>query len=157
MKSPGLKKGFALSQRKYVLDLLAETGMMGSRPIDTPMDSNIQFSKYKGEDFVDASRYRRLVGKLIYLTVTRPNITFAVGFVSQFMQSPKQQHWDALCRILKYLKSAPHKGLLLKPSDDLEIVGFSDASWVGDQLDRRSVSGYCVFIRCNLVTWKSKK
>ena len=97
------------------------------------------------------------MGKLIYLTVTRPDITFAVGVVSQFMQNPKQQHWEAVCRILKYLKSAPGKGLVLKPSDDLDIVGFSDASWAGDRLDRRSVSGYCVFVGGNLVTWKSKK
>ena len=79
------KEGICLSQRKYVLDLLDETGMMGSRPVDTPMDSKIQFSKDEGEDFVDAGRYRRLVGELIYLTVTRLGITFAVGVVSQFM------------------------------------------------------------------------
>ena len=131
--------------------------MMGSRLVDTPMDSNIQFSKDEGEDFVDASRYRRLVGKLIYLTVTRPDITFVVGIVSQFMQTPEQQHWEAVCYILRYLKSAPDKGLVLKPSDNLEIIGFSDTSWAGDRLDRRSISGYCVFIGCNLVAWKSKK
>ena len=66
--------------------------MMGSKPVDTPMDSNIRFSKDDGEDFANAGRYRRLVGKLIYLIVTRPDITCSVGVVSQFMQSPKQQH-----------------------------------------------------------------
>ena len=79
------KEGIFLSQRKYVLDLLEETGLKGSKPVDTPMDSNIKFSKTDGEDFNDVERYRRLVAMLIYLTVTRPNITLSVGVVSQFM------------------------------------------------------------------------
>ena len=83
------REGICLSERKYILDLLGETGMLGSRPVDTPMNSNVQFSMNEGEDFGDAERYMRLVGKLIYLTVTRPDITFSVGVVSQFMQNPK--------------------------------------------------------------------
>ena len=96
------KEGIFLSQRKYVLDLLDETGMAGSKPTDPPMDSNTNFTKNDGKDFTDLERYRRLVGKLIYLTITLPDITFSTGVVSQFMQSPKQHHWEAVCRILRY-------------------------------------------------------
>ena len=151
------KEGVCLSQRKYVLDLLDEIGLKGSKPVDTPMDSNVKFSKTEGEDFKDAERYRRLVGKLIYLTVTRPDIIFSVGVVNQFMQNPKLSHWEAVCRILRYLKGSPGKGLVLKPTNNLDIIGYSDANWAGDNLDRRSVSGFYVFVGGNLVSWKSKK
>ena len=112
--------------------------------------------KTEGEDFNDVERYRRLVDKLIYLTMTRPDITFYVGVVNQFMQNPKLSHWEAVCRILRYLKGSPGKCLVLKPANNLDIVGYSDASWIGDNLDRRSVSGICVFVGGNLVSWKTK-
>ena len=82
------KQGIFISQRKYVLDLLKETGMLSSKSSETPMDPNIKFNKDDGELLHDPGRYRRLVGKFIYLTVTRPDITFAVGIVSQFMCNP---------------------------------------------------------------------
>ena len=86
--------------------------MLGARPAETPMDSNVKFEAEQGELCSDPGRYRRLVGKLIYLTVTRPDIAFAIGVVSQFMHAPRQPHWEAVCRILRYLKNAPGKGLI---------------------------------------------
>ena len=146
-----------LSQRKYVLDLLTETGLLGTRPSDTPMDSSVKLDGDTGDFFPDIGRYRRLVGKLIYLTVTRPDITYAVGVVSQFMHAPRQPHFVAVCRILQYLKRAPGRGLLFRPSSSLSVTGFSDADWAGNKTDRRSTSGYCTFVGGNLVTWRSKK
>ena len=108
------KEGIFLSQKSMCSDLLDETGLKGSKPVDTSMDSNIKFSKDDEEDFNDAGWYKRLVGKLIYLTVTRPDITFSVGVVSQFMQNPKLSHWEAVCRILRYLKGAPGKGFSIE-------------------------------------------
>jgi hypothetical protein len=98
-----------------------------------------------------------LVGKLNYLTVTRPDISFAVSVVSQFLNSPCEGHWDAVIRILKYIKGAPGKGLLYGDRGHTQIVGYSDADWAGSPADRRSTSGYCVFIGGNLISWKSKK
>ena len=120
-------QGIFLSQRKYVLDLLSETGLLGARPADTPMDSTVKLDGEHGELFSDVGRYRRLVGKLIYLTVTRPDITYAVGVVSQYMHAPHQPHYEAIYRILRYLKGAPGRGLLYKPSASLFVTGFSDA------------------------------
>jgi hypothetical protein len=120
-------QGIFLSQRKYILDLLSETGLLGARPADTPMDSTVKLDGEHGELFSDVGQYRRLVWKLIYLTVTRPDITFVVGVVSQYMHAPRQPHYEAIYRILRYLKGAPGRGLLYKPSASLSVTGFSDA------------------------------
>ena len=151
------KQGVNLCQRKYVLDLLEETGLLGAKPAETPMEPNVKLSSDTGEVFEDPGRYRRLVGKLNYLTITRPDISFAVSVVSQFMQNPRISHWDAVLRIVRYLKGAPGRGLLYKPRGKLEVVGYTDADWAGSVNDKRSITGYCTFLGGNLVTWKSKK
>lgn len=149
--------GIIISQRKYALDILEETGMMGCSPIDSPMDPNAKLLPGQGEPLRDPTRYRRLVGKLNYLTVTRPDISFPVSAVSQFMDSPCDSHWDAVVRILRYIKSAPGKGLLFEDRGHEQIVGYTDADWAGSPFDRRSTFGYCVLVEGNLVSWKSKK
>jgi hypothetical protein len=151
------KSGIAISQRKYALDILEETGLMDCKPVDTPMDPNVKLLPDQGEPYSDPSRYRRLVGKLNYLTLTRPDISFPVSVVSQFLNSPCDSHWNAVVRILKYIKRAPGKGLVFTDNGHTNIVGYSDADWAGDPNDRRSTSGYCIFIGGNLISWKSKK
>lgn len=101
--------------------------------------------------------YRRLVGKLIYLTVKRPDISYAVSVVSQFMQKP-QTHWTAIIRILKYLKSTPKQGIFYKKGGNpLEVQCYVDSDWAGSTFDRRSTSGFCIAIGGNMIVWKSKK
>jgi hypothetical protein len=151
------RTGINLSQRKYALDLLEETGLLGSRPVDVPMDPNKKLLKDEGELFEDPGRYRRLVGKLNYLTITRPDISYAVSVVSQFLEAPRVSHWEAVTRILRYLKRAPGLGILYRPNGHLRVEGFTDADWAGSPSDRRSTTGYCTFFGGNLVTWKSKK
>ncbi|GMP48117.1 hypothetical protein CsSME_00015587 [Camellia sinensis var. sinensis] len=97
--------GISLSQRKYTLDLLRDTGMMGCKPASTPVDLNLKLSVESGELLSNPSRYQRLVGHLIYLTNTRPYLTFAMSVVSQFMHSPHTAHIDVVHHILRYLKS----------------------------------------------------
>ncbi|XP_044510058.1 secreted RxLR effector protein 161-like [Mangifera indica] len=111
----------------------------------------------KGESLADPGRYRRLVGKLNYLTITRPDISFVVSVVSQFLQSPCDSNWDAVIRILRYIKRTPGKGLVYEDKGHTQIVGYSDADWAGSPSDRRSTSGCCVLVGGNLVSWKSKK
>ncbi|RVW98410.1 Retrovirus-related Pol polyprotein from transposon RE1 [Vitis vinifera] len=149
--------GVVLSQRKYALDILEETGMLDCKPVDTPMDPNVKLVPGQGEPLGDPGRYRRLVGKLNYLTITRPDISFPVSVVSQFLQSPCDSHWDAVIRILRYIKSTPGQGVLYENRGHTQVVGYTDADWAGSPTDRRSTSGYCVFIGGNLISWKSKK
>lgn len=89
--------------------------------------------------------------------MTRPDITFAVSAISQYMQNPKQIHREAACRILKYLKQTVGIEVLYKKGKNLDVVSYSDADWAGSKADRKSTSGYCTFIGGNLVTWRSKK
>ncbi|KAL2337544.1 hypothetical protein Fmac_011990 [Flemingia macrophylla] len=151
------EEGVIISQRKYALDILKETGLENCKPIDSPMDPNQKLMADQGKPYPDPEKYRRLVGKLIYLTITRPDISFAVGVVSQFMQSPHIDHWNAVMHILKYVKKAQGQGLLYYDKKNTQISGYCDANWAGCPIDRRSTSGYCVFIGGNLVSWKSKK
>jgi hypothetical protein len=151
------RKGIYVSQRKYVLDLLKETGMLGCKPADTPMDSTKKIGAENDSIPVDRGRYQRLVGRLIYLSHTRPDIGFAVSFVSQFMNNPTEDHMAAVNRILRYLKMTPGRGLLYKKCDNRNIEIYTDADWAGNIIDRRSTSGYCSYVWGNLVTWRSKK
>ncbi|XP_059590837.1 retrovirus-related Pol polyprotein from transposon RE1 isoform X2 [Vitis vinifera] len=151
------RKGIVVSQRKYILDLLKETGMLGCKPIETPMDSQKKLGIEKESTPVDRGRYQRLVGRLIYLSHTRPDIGFAVSAVSQFMHSPTEEHMEAVYRILRYLKMTPGKGLFFRKTENRDTEVYSDADWAGNIIDRRSTSGYCSFVWGNLVTWRSKK
>ncbi|XP_020254244.1 uncharacterized protein LOC109831319 [Asparagus officinalis] len=121
------------------------------------METNIDLWRDDTSLLDDAARYRRLIGKLIYLTVTRPDITFAVGVLSRFMHKPREVHWTAALKILAYVKSCPGKGLLYKKHGHTHISAFSDAGYAGDMRDRKSTSGFCTFVGGNLVTWRSKK
>ncbi|CAL8115437.1 unnamed protein product [Prunus armeniaca] len=152
-----LSKGIFLSQRKYVLDLLKETGMLGCKPVETPIVEKHNLCLDPEQELVDKGRYQKLVGRLIYLAHTRPNIAYVVSVVSQFMHSPSVDHMAAVMRILAYLKSTPGKGVLYRKNGHLRIEGFTDADWAGDVTDRRSTSGYFTFVGGNLVTWRSKK
>ena len=94
---------------------------------------------------------------LIYLTVTRSDITFVVGVLSRFMRQLRETHWLAAIRVLAYTKSYPVKGLVYRKHRHVHISGYSDSGYAGDQEDVKSTTGYCTFIGGNLVTWKSKK
>ncbi|KAK8943380.1 hypothetical protein KSP40_PGU006061 [Platanthera guangdongensis] len=150
-----------LSQRKYCLDLLKDVGQSGCKPDTTLMDANHKLRAHASDDDLPLQNleyYRRLVGKLIYLTVTRPDISFAIGIVSRFMHAPRVSHLQAVERILRYLKAAPGEGLVYKPSNSTRaLVAFFDADYASSLDDRRSTSGFCTYFGGHLITWKSKK
>ncbi|GMI96958.1 hypothetical protein HRI_003365100 [Hibiscus trionum] len=151
------KAGISISQKKYVLDLLSEVGLLGCKPAETPMEPNLKLGTDKDGEEVDRGRYQRLVGKLIYLSHTRPDIAFGVSVISQFMHAPREKHLEAAYRILRYLKGTPCKGLHFKKDVNRSIEVYTDADWAGVVNDRRSTSGYCSYVWGNLVTWRSKK
>ena len=150
------KRGIFLSQRKYVLDLLSETGKLAAKSCQSPMAQSLHLTR-EGELFEDPERYKRLVGKLNYLTVTRPDIAYSVSVVSQFMSSPIVDYWAAVEQILCYLKGASRRGILYINYGHNRLKCFTDADCEGSKEDRRSTSGYCVFVGGNLISWKSKK
>eukprot|EP00257_Ricinus_communis_P018990 XP_015577840.1 uncharacterized protein LOC107261645 [Ricinus communis] len=120
------------------------------------METNVRLNLEDGESVSDIGQYQHLVGKLIYLTVTRPDITYAMSMVSQFMHASRTSHSEAIDKILRYLKGTPGQGIWMKKNNTNTIVGFFDADWAGSY-DKKSTTGFCTFVGGNLVTWKSKK
>lgn len=149
--------GISLCQRKYALELLEETGQLACKAMTVPMEPNIRLSQSDGELLTDPTSYRRLIGKLLYLTITRPNISYSVNRLSQFMSAPRSTHMKAAQRILQYIKGAPGQGLFFSSKLALQIKGFADSDWATCPDSRRSVSGFCIFLGSSLVSWKSKK
>ncbi|RVW49292.1 Retrovirus-related Pol polyprotein from transposon RE2 [Vitis vinifera] len=137
----------------YVDDM--ETGMSGCQPVNTPIDEGLKLCVEPNQVSTDKGRYQRLVGRLMYLAHTRPDLAYALSAVSQHMHNPGDQHMNVVMRILGYLKNAPGKGILFaKIVDHQSIEVYTDADWAGAVDDRRSTSGYFTFVGGNLVTWK---
>ena len=151
------KAGLHLSQTKYINDLLRKSKMSMAKGMHTPMTSGQKLSKYGSKVLDDPQTYRQVVGALQYVTITSPEISYSINKVCQFMQSPTDEHWRAVKRILRYLKGTTTHGLLLRPSRDLSLSGFCDADWASDLDDRRSTTGLCVYFGNNLINWQAKK
>ncbi|RVW95625.1 Retrovirus-related Pol polyprotein from transposon TNT 1-94 [Vitis vinifera] len=150
------KNGIFISQRKYALEIIKDAGLLGAAPIDTPMERGLKLSD-KSDLLNDQGRYRRLVGRLIYLTVSRPDITYAVHVLSRFMHQPRKTHMEAAFRVVCYLKNAPGQGLFFSSNNDFRLRAYCDSDWAGCPLTRRSTTGYCVFLGPSLISWRSKR
>ena len=137
--------------------MLGEIGLLVCKLAKTLIEPNLKLQTAKVKDVRDRERYKRLVGRLIYLSHTRPSIAFVVSMVSQFMNSPGPNHFDAVYKILRYLRGTPGKGLIFKKRDHLQVEAYIDADWARSIADKCSTSCYCTFVGGNLVTWQSKK
>jgi len=135
-------KGIWLLQRQYALNKLSEYGMTGYKPISIPLEQNLKLSADEGDLVEDTTMYRRIVGNLIYMTITRPNLNYGVGMVSQFMQTPRMPHLDVVRRILRYIKHTLQCGIFYETKSQLQIHGYMDADWVGNVSNRRSTNGF---------------
>ncbi|KAF5819826.1 putative RNA-directed DNA polymerase [Helianthus annuus] len=153
-------QGICLSQRKYCLDLLAEFGLTGCKPVNTPIEQNysvVSSCKQNDEPLLDITGYQKLIGKLIYLSHTRPDISYSVQFLSQFMHKPSKSHLQIALRLLRYLKKSPGKGILFTKGTSFDLTAYADSDWGKCVETRRSVTGFCIFLGNSLVSWKSKK
>ncbi|CAL8150805.1 unnamed protein product [Prunus armeniaca] len=142
---------------KYFLGIEVARSQQDCKLAGTPIVQNHYLGEYLDQIPTNKERYQRLVGRLIYLSHTRPDIAYVVSVVSQFMHFPSEDHMNAVLRILRYLKSAPGKGLMFSKHGHQNINGYSDANWAGNVTDRKSTLGYFTFVGGNLVTWRSKK
>jgi histone deacetylase 1/2 len=150
--------GILLTQQKYTSDLLTQVGMINCKPMNTPMSSD-KLSINDGDPLgpKDSTEYRSIVGALQYVTLTRPDISFAVNKVCQFLHRPTTVHWSAVKRILRYLRHTLGMGLRIRKSPSTLVSAFSDADWAGCSDDRRSTGGFAVFLGSNLISWNARK
>ncbi|KAJ0533858.1 putative RNA-directed DNA polymerase [Helianthus annuus] len=151
------KEGLVLSQRKYTLDILRDMGLERCRPSSFPMEQTLKLDRAEEEPKVDAGQYRRLIGRLLYLQATRPDISFSVNLLSQFVADPRQPHYDAAIRIVRYLKTTVGQGILLPKEGGSNLVTYCDSDWMGCPFSRRSRTGYMLLFGEAPVSWKSKK
>ncbi|KAF5763047.1 putative RNA-directed DNA polymerase [Helianthus annuus] len=151
------KDGLVLSQRKYTLDILEDSGMLGCKPCSFPMEQNVKLEDDSEDIRVDANMYKWLVGRLLYLQATRPDLTYWVNVLSQFVSDPRQNHLDAAMRVLRYLKATPGQGILFPKNGGTKLVTYCDADWLGCPFTRRSRTGYLLLLGGAPISWKSKK
>ncbi|XP_020533800.1 uncharacterized mitochondrial protein AtMg00810-like [Jatropha curcas] len=151
------KDGVFLCQQKYAKDLLQKYGMLNCKSLALPIEINTKLSISEGKDLEDSKMYRQIIGSLIYLTLTRPDIAFTVGVASLFMQNPKKPHLEVVRRILRYIKGTIDLGLFYKSKVDCKLEGYCDADYAGDYDTRRSTTGYIFSLGSIAITWCSKR
>ena len=151
--------GIVLNQEKYATELLTRMGMKDCKPSPTPLSSSEQLSAYQGEPLneEESTKYRSVVGALQYLTLTRPDISFAVNKVCQYLHAPTSTHWTSIKRIVRYIKHTVSLGLQFRRSSSTLVSAFSDADWAGCVDDRKSTGGFAVFFGSNLISWSARK
>ncbi|XP_015963387.1 uncharacterized mitochondrial protein AtMg00810-like [Arachis duranensis] len=152
-------KGIHLCQRKYALDIIKEFGYLNCKSVSTPMDYTYasKLSKESGIALQDHTPYRQLIGRLLYLTNTRHDISYAIGRLSQLLDCPTDAHMHAAYRVLRYLKGCPSLEIFFSSANDLKLTGFCDADWATCVDTRQSITGHCFYLGNSLISWKSKK
>ncbi|KAL0366828.1 UNVERIFIED_CONTAM: Retrovirus-related Pol polyprotein from transposon RE1 [Sesamum radiatum] len=147
----------SITQTKYVTDILQDTGLINAKAATTPLPQGIKLSATGGAVLPNPEPYRRLVGRLLYLGFTRPDISFAVQQLSQFLQRPCESHWQAALHVVRYLKGTSATGLFFPSDNSFQLQAYCDADWASCLDSSRSVTGFSVFLGTALVSWKTKK
>ncbi|KAK4388297.1 Retrovirus-related Pol polyprotein from transposon RE1 [Sesamum angolense] len=149
--------GTYVNQAKYLHDIFVDCNVLNARATAIPFPPGIKFDNSTGALLSSPDRYRRLVGPLLYLGFLRPDISFAIQQLSQFLQHPRVPHWDAAMYLLRYLKGTPDLGLFFPANTSLQLCAYSDLDWASCPDSRRTLTGYCVFLGGALISWKTKK
>jgi hypothetical protein len=145
-----------MSQAKYTWDILKKFIILSCKPT-TPLEVGLKLYGHDDSKSVDVTLYRQLVGSLIYLTTTRPDISFAVSMVSRFMVEPKELHWKATKKILRYLRGTIGYGLVYRSIEDFRLIGYTDSNWAGCMYDMKSTAGYSFSMGSTTIAWSIKK
>ena len=151
------KDGSFLNQRKYILDILQVAGLTRTKLAKFPLPRGLKLSADKEDPLPNSESYRRIIGRLLYLTITRPDISYVVQHLSQFLQVSRLPHYQAAIHVLRYLKGTPNKGLYYASTNGLQLQTYCDADWGNCQMSANSLTGFCVFLGTSLVSWKTKK
>ncbi|MCI10100.1 gag-pol polyprotein, partial [Trifolium medium] len=149
--------GVFICQKKYAKELLKKFCMEDCKSTTTPMNQKEKFSKDDGAKKIDESKYRGLIGCLTYLTATRPDIMYVVSVLSRFMHCASEVHYQALKRIMRYIKGTINYGIKYTCCQKFKLVGYSDSDWAGSIDDMRSTTGYCFSFGSGVFSWCSKK
>jgi hypothetical protein len=152
-----VKEGTFVHQARYMKDILKKFKMDDLKPLSTPMSTTTVLDADEDGKPVDQKEYRSMIGSLLYLTATRPDIQFSVCLCAHFQASPRTSHRQVVKRIFRYFRYTPELGLWYSASSSLSLLGFSDADFAGCRVDRKSTSGTCQFLGSLLVFWSSRK
>ncbi|XP_057999179.1 uncharacterized mitochondrial protein AtMg00810-like [Hevea brasiliensis] len=148
-----------LDNAKYFLgvEITSDAGMLNVKPKGFSMSKSLKLDDHTGDLFHELEVYRRLVGRLLYLGLTRLDTSYVVQHLSQFLYLPRKPYWDALMALLRYLKGSPAKRLFFPVNVPLNISAYCDANWATCPMTRKSLTGYYIFLGTSLISWKSKK
>jgi hypothetical protein len=152
-----MKEGTFLCQTKYVKDMLKRFDMADFKPIKTPMALNGHLDLNEEGKSVDQKLFRSMIGSLLYLCASRPDIMLSVCKCARFQANPKECHLMAIKRIFRYLVHTPNLGLWYPKGSTFDLLGYSDLDYAGCKVDRKSTTGTCQFLGRSLVSWSSKK
>ena len=149
--------GIFICQRRYANDVLKRFGMSECKPVSSPIVSGFKIGRDVNGVAVDDTFYKQIVGSLMYLTATRPDIMFSVSLISRYMSKPTELHLQAAKRILRYLRGTTSHGIFYKKGGKGDLVVFTDSDYAGDEEDSKSTSGYVFLLSSGAVSWMSKK
>ncbi|XP_070672588.1 secreted RxLR effector protein 161-like [Malus domestica] len=150
------KNGIFISQKKYAKSLLKKFNLSNCKTVATPLMPNEKMKKYDGAKKVDATKYQSLIGSLLYLTVTRPDIMFASSMLSRYMEEPSQLHFGAGKRVLRYVQGTLDYGIMAE-TRSLRLIGYTDSDWAGCLDDMKSTSAYLFSLGSGICSWRTKK
>jgi uncharacterized membrane protein YciS (DUF1049 family) len=152
-----LEDGIFFNQSKYIKDMLKKFDLEDSKQIKTPMSTETKLTKDEESESVDSTKYRGMIGSLLYLTASRPDIMFSVCLCARFQEDPKTTHLESVKRIFRYIKGTTNLGLWYPKGTGMDTIVYADSDHAGDYVDRKSTSGTCTFVGHCLTSWFSKK
>ncbi|KAL2225951.1 uncharacterized protein LOC110011864 [Sesamum indicum] len=149
--------GMTITQHKFIRDIIKDTGLQSSNSTATPVPMGLKLTAYDAPTLPNPEPYRRLVGRFLYLSFTKPDISFAAQQLSQFVYRPCVVHMNVPLHLVRYLERCPDLGLFFPSSSSFTITAYRDADWAGCVDSRHSLTGYCIFLDEALISWKTKK